>query len=482
MFATFNIQNYGVSKASRPAVLDSLARILSRYDLVAIQELSQMPRGSDTCGPHTESAICDLLYRTNAVSDRSFALAVSPRIGDEQYVLMYDSSVVELQGDATYPDLEGKHSRPPHAFHVIVQGTTLAVGTTHTAPRNAKVEIANFPNVSVWMEDTFGADFNILAGDYNADGSYFNEDTMWEPILANMPTYSKLTGNDLDTTVAKSSNTYDRILASASLEHEAARVFVMDQEMDLTSVLTEGCQHGYVRDDVCNAAETDWAKVAGELSDHYPVEICLNIGDFSGRPTPAPTPPPPGSDFGRAGDCAVVGFRGTNPDDFLMVLLSDMAAHMKLYVTDNGVLDTGALRRNEGVRSYIATDTVPAGTVLNLANFSTREEGNLALSAAGDQVIVFVGGMHDPTYLCALTTAGEWHDTSTSASTSALPTGLEEGVSALAVPVVSKTYYTGSRSGTAAELRAAIQAGPAWSSTPPSSATENFEVLVPTTT
>ena len=53
----------------------------------------------------------------------------------------------------------------------------------------------------------------------------------------------------------------------------------------------------------------------------------------------------------KAGDCAVVSFRADDPDDFGLLLLADFGPGAKLYVTDNGVLSSGALRRTEGIRS-----------------------------------------------------------------------------------------------------------------------------------
>ena len=55
------------------------------YDLVAIQEISQLPDDTEVCGPHTESAICDLQAAANAARG-AYGLAVSPRIGDEQHL------------------------------------------------------------------------------------------------------------------------------------------------------------------------------------------------------------------------------------------------------------------------------------------------------------------------------------------------------------------------------------------------------------
>lgn len=482
LFATFNIQNFGVSKASRPAVMHALGLTLARYDLVAIQELSQMPSGSGVCGEHTMSAICALKDSVNAVSARDFELSVSPRIGDEQFVLLFDTSRVSIAAGATDPDEGSVHSRPPHVFNTQVSGKSMAVGVTHTTPSQATTEIENFPNVASWMEATFSSEFNVIAGDFNADGSYFDEDTAWPGILSRMPDYDLLVGNDIDTTVAKSSNTYDRILASNTLEHGDASAFVLEEELDLTDVFDEGCRDGYVPQSVCTAAETDWSKVALELSDHYPVEICLHVGNTT-APTPSTTTASvDGDNFGSPGDCAVVGFNAENPDDILVVLLADLSADEKLFVTDKGVLDTGALRGYEGVLSYTSASVTAAGTVLSLSDFSTSETGTFALSESGDQVIVFIGSVESPSFVCAFTSAGGvWQDTATSASTGALPPGLLEGESALATPEVDNAFFSGPRTGTPAELRAAIHDWSAWTTGMwTSDATNAFDVADPT--
>merc|ERR1712196_634539 len=197
--------------------MDALAEIISRYDIVAIQELSQKPSGSGECGPNTMSAICDLLEKVRAVSKRDFAMSVSPRIGDEQYTMMFDAAVAGLTGNATYPDTDNKHSRPPHAFRLSVGSKTFSVAVTHTKPGAATTEIQNFPDVMKWMKANLSSTYGMIVGDFNADGSYFNEDSGWDTVMAQMTGYTLLTDNDLDTTVASSSNTYDRIIASESL-------------------------------------------------------------------------------------------------------------------------------------------------------------------------------------------------------------------------------------------------------------------------
>merc|ERR1711884_788936 len=134
---------------------------------------------------------------------------------------------------------------------------------------------------------------------------------------------------------------------------------------------------GYVPQRVCD--QVDWVKVMGELSDHYPVETCLHLGGHAEEEAPQSMVSLP-LKFGRPGDCAVVGFSAAHPDDFAVLLLAAMDADTKLFVTDSGVYGDGSLRNGEGVRSYTAATKLPAGTVLHLSDFSTKERGHMALS------------------------------------------------------------------------------------------------------
>jgi hypothetical protein len=145
LFATFNIQKFGKKKAARSAVMDALASTLARFDIVAIQEVSQPPKGNGVCGENTMSAICDLLAKVRSVSQRDFAVVASPRIGDEQYVMMYDKNKAIYKNGVTYPDANEKHIRPPHAFLFTISNKDFVFAVTHTQPSKAKQEIKIFP-------------------------------------------------------------------------------------------------------------------------------------------------------------------------------------------------------------------------------------------------------------------------------------------------------------------------------------------------
>eukprot|EP00928_Gymnodinium_smaydae_P090848 TRINITY_DN74560_c0_g1_i1.p1 TRINITY_DN74560_c0_g1~~TRINITY_DN74560_c0_g1_i1.p1 ORF type:complete len:738 (+),score=56.06 TRINITY_DN74560_c0_g1_i1:3-2216(+) len=467
-FSTFNIQNFGVSKASRPAVLSALAQTIRHYDIVAIQEISQMPSGNGVCGTYTMSAICDLLSAVKAAGSQNHRLAISPRIGDEQYALIYNASKVVFVAESTYPDPDGKHSRPPHAFHLSVGSVSLVIALTHTRPTDATVEIQNFPNVLTWLQSEFGNRHMMIVGDFNADGTYFDEDSDWPGVLARMPGYTLRTGNELDTTVAKSSNAYDRIIADERLQADVAKVFVIEKHVNLSHVLVEGCRDGYVANSVCSASDIDWSELTKELSDHYPVEMCLHLARNStlvnANSTTSTTTETESLSQPVPGDCAIIGMHADNPDDFGILMLADIRAGEKIFATDNGILGDGSLRRTEGIISYTPASVLPAGTVLTQANFSTVEEGSFSLSSSGDQLIVFIGSISSPEYICALNNEGSavWQSAASSAATSALPQGLVNGVDAVALDEADNVAYAGPLNGTAISLRTSINNGSNW--------------------
>lgn len=155
-----------------------------------------------------------------------------------------------------------------------------------------------------------------------------------------------------------------------------------------------------------------------------------------------------------AGDVAIVGFRADDPDEFALVALAPVPGGTEIAFTDNGWRSTGEFRATEGTFRY----TVPAtglapGAVVEFSGFSGP-----AFAAAGDQLLAYVGPDDAPTFLYALNVEGDatWQADATSSNTSALPTGLANGTTAVAVQEADNVAYAGPTSGTRAELLAAI--------------------------
>jgi deoxyribonuclease-1-like protein len=229
--ASFNIQVFGQTKASKPEVMEILADIIRRYNIVAIQEIR------DAAG----TAILTLRDKVNE-DGAVYEVVVGPRVGrtssKEQYAFIYDSTVLRLlPGEYTYDDDgdgndsndvdDSGHSgdlfeREPFVCFFRVKGVDFDFGLVniHTKPDDATAEIGYLDDVMVDAEAHLGDPDIICLGDFNADGSYYNED-MYQLTFPS-DEYIWLIGTSLDTTVASSDNTYDRIVVTMEAEADFA--------------------------------------------------------------------------------------------------------------------------------------------------------------------------------------------------------------------------------------------------------------------
>lgn len=181
-----------------------------------------------------------------------------------------------------------------------------------------------------------------------------------------------------------------------------------------------------------------------------------------------------------AGDIAIIGVNSDNPDDFSFVLLIDIEANTEIRFTDSGWLDTNQFRSNEGAFKYTAPTNLSAGTVINFGNdavnFASDNDADVGnngfnLSSSGDQVIAFQGTSTNPTFIYAVQTNSTLFQTTASSSNdSALPNGLVNGTSAVAVGQASgvgdewdnSVYNMSVTNGTKEEILAAVSNPANW--------------------
>lgn len=173
------------------------------------------------------------------------------------------------------------------------------------------------------------------------------------------------------------------------------------------------------------------------------------------------------------GDIAIIGMWTDNPDTFAFVALVDIPASTGIIFTDGGWLSTGTFRTSaEGAWKYTAPSVLTAGTVIfydtlnsawtpYIGTIVTGGGSGFSLSTSGEQIIAFQGTDAAPTMIYAVnndTTGGTaWQVTATNSNTSALPTGLVDGTSAVGMfPELDNVAYNGITSGTREQLLAAI--------------------------
>ena len=106
--ATFNIQVFGTSKLKKTPVMQVLAEVVRRFDLVAIQEVRSI---DDTILPQFSALI-------NSTGVR-YDFVIGPRLGrtnsKEQYAILFDTSRIEVDPRSVYtvPDPQDLLHREP---------------------------------------------------------------------------------------------------------------------------------------------------------------------------------------------------------------------------------------------------------------------------------------------------------------------------------------------------------------------------------
>jgi hypothetical protein len=168
-----------------------------------------------------------------------------------------------------------------------------------------------------------------------------------------------------------------------------------------------------------------------------------------------------------AGDIAIIGYNthqtdtspATTSDSFSFVLMRDITAGTAITFTDQGWTGSGfSAFAGDGAFVWTAASDLSVGTVV------TPTISGMSLDFAGDQIIAYQGSALSPTFIYAVDFADGntgFAGSATDASTSALPTGLTLGTSAVAIGYDSAAY-SGPTTGTAAGLRTAIGAASEW--------------------
>jgi endonuclease/exonuclease/phosphatase family metal-dependent hydrolase len=238
---SFNIQIFGVSKMAKPEVAEILAQIVSRADIVAVQEVR-----SAGIGPVT---------RFMSLLPPAYNYVIGPREGrssaKEQYWVIYNSEKLTVLDTRAWPDPDDLYERNPLGVYFSTKDKfDFILINNHIRPSAAAPEIAALPEVAAFYQEIWNEPDVLIVGDFNADGLYYDE-SLLEAVFPD-DRYSILITNDYDTTVAESENTYDRIVITASARED----------------YTGKC--GVLRfDEVFDFGAYDAAPK--EVSDHYPV-------------------------------------------------------------------------------------------------------------------------------------------------------------------------------------------------------------------
>lgn len=255
--AAFNIQIFGQAKSQKQDVMAVLRDIVREFDVVLIQEIRDA----------SEETIPNFVDAINQMEGPEYGFTRSERVGrtssKEAYAYIYNSETVQfIQGsDYVYNDVDDVFEREPYIAGFKAGNFDFVLVGIHVKPDDAYNEIGNLSLVVSSIQTVSPNENDIIVmGDFNADGSYFDEDDTSNLFKASE--YNWLISNDMDTMV-KTDYTYDRIVVlDLTLNHEydggSAQVFYFDQVYGLNN-----------------------QTFVAEVSDHYPVfaQYKTNLSD-----------------------------------------------------------------------------------------------------------------------------------------------------------------------------------------------------------
>lgn len=251
--AAFNIKGFGRAKMSDQVTAANIVKIVSRYDIILIQEVR------DTTG-----YAADELWRRLNASD-SWGLIQSEPIGrtsyKEQYAFFYRARSVKVTGSYQYnDDAQDVFEREPFAIEIQYHTTARSRGSRvvllalHTRPQDTVEELNSLPQVMRVAAQRFRSAKGVIAmGDFNADCSYLNN-AMKREMEIFRGDYVSLIPDTTDTTVADGTNcAYDRaVVMGKDVTVSDAQVydFAADLGLDPEEALA--------------------------ISDHFPIEFNLH--------------------------------------------------------------------------------------------------------------------------------------------------------------------------------------------------------------
>lgn len=248
---SFNIQVFGVSKMTNGTTVNHLVNILSRYDLVLIQEIR------DASG----SAIVNLLGFLNEQNNDQYRMVLGARAGrsssKEQYAFFYRKDLLQAVQFFDYSDPGDLFEREPLIAYwkFLPNNEEFFTIGLHSKPEDVFNEMQALYNVYYYAEDYFRNNKSILMGDFNADCTYLNNTQYNNLSMRNDSQFTWHISKGTDTTSGATVCAYDRLVTTGSFSNRTSGVHVFNY------------QSFYNLD----------ATTTSNISDHYPVGLTIGF-------------------------------------------------------------------------------------------------------------------------------------------------------------------------------------------------------------
>lgn len=184
-FGSLFLNDFGISKANNPDLMNALRSIVVNYDVFVLQGVSQ-----------------DISNQLNEIPMKSF---ITNDLGNERYVFLFSHKVEP--GKLFYYPGDG-FARKPVVMDFKTEREHLVVINAHLNPYNAEQEFRNLPEVVSWAEKNFGTDNIFIMGNLYSDCLFFDsfhltKDYGWRWVI-----------DEHSTTVQDRDCAYDRIITT----------------------------------------------------------------------------------------------------------------------------------------------------------------------------------------------------------------------------------------------------------------------------
>ncbi|MCX6232960.1 MAG: endonuclease/exonuclease/phosphatase family protein [Bacteroidetes bacterium] len=217
--ASFNIQNFGKSKLSQKEIVDTLATIVRMFDVIAIQEISDVSN-------QTPKLFLDIINKANKfhykfICSQRTGNQLDDKSSQEQYVFYFNSDKLTLIDSALYDDSKNDFfQREPFlaSFKTKNGSFSFIICTIHTNPTQAVKEIASLIEVAKWIPNKFKKTKNLIfCGDFNASCNYAKPAQLSNLSIHNPP-YHWIIPDTTKTNLSVNENcAYDRFVVTDSL-------------------------------------------------------------------------------------------------------------------------------------------------------------------------------------------------------------------------------------------------------------------------
>ncbi|MFA6507840.1 MAG: endonuclease/exonuclease/phosphatase family protein [Treponemataceae bacterium] len=251
--ASYNIQSFGRTKIGRSGTLKVLANIGASFDVMAVQEV-----GSNASSASDETADAVMALYVAKINEHVVG-ELFDYVRTGQFALVYRKDRLTVNAWGEYTGVEQFAYKPLIVYFKTLEAPfDFVFIDAHLRPSQAKTEMKALKRVMAEAAALYDEKDVICAGDFNADGTYYEEGTSSFPADFTYPEFISVIPNDADTTVASGSFAYDRMELTSSMASDFSGNWSVLKPASLWDLsFCEG---------TANNAGTESA-----LSDHYPI-------------------------------------------------------------------------------------------------------------------------------------------------------------------------------------------------------------------